>query len=328
MKAVGVWQVEEDKVARIGPASLTLERELERWIERDPSLLEGGLEVVGRQVRVQAGIIDLLALDPQGRWVVIEIKKGALHRETVAQALDYASCIAKMGLEELTTKVDGYQKSAARKGKASGASLKDRLRSNQADDKDREVVVYVVGTGQDPSLERVLDFLGDRSQRVVNAVLFNVFDLGGGHRILVRELTSNDVAPPGGTALRKAIPSTARPNVDEVLKAAERNGLAEAFEPLMAAADRHGFYPRPYKRSIMFAPPDNRTRCLFVAWVEPPADGTVKLYVVPEAFQEFYPLPEGLAVKELGNAGYRQLAVSEVAKFVRSLDRLMSSVGR
>ncbi len=326
MKAVGVWAVEKDKVARIGPASLSLERELEQWIERDPSLLEGGLEVVGRQVRVEAGIIDLLALDPQDRWVVIEIKRGALHRDTVAQALDYASCIAKMDLEELASKIGGYLKAAASKSKTSEASLKDRMRSEQADSKGREVIVYVVGTGQDPSLERVLDFLGDKSQRVVNAVLFNVFELEGGQRILVRELTSNDLAPRSAKPLRNAIPSPAGPSVDEVLKAAERNGLAEAFEPLMAAADRHGFHPRPYKRSIMFAPPNNRTRCLFVAWVEPPADRTVKLFVAPDAFEEFYPLGKGLAAKELGIAGYRQLPVSQVARFVSSLDRLMSSV--
>jgi hypothetical protein len=321
MKAVGVWEVETDQVARIGPASLTLERELERWIERDPSLLEGGLEVVGRQVRVEAGIIDLLALDPQGRWVVIEIKKGALHRETMAQALDYASCVAKMGYEALASKVNDYLKSAVPKERTSEESLKDRIQNEQADNKDREVVVYVVGTGQDPSLERVLDFLGDRSQLVVNAVLFNVFELESGHRILVRELTSNETAPLSSTS------SLTRPGVAEVLKIAERNGLTEAFKPLMAAGERHGFYPRPYKHSIMFAPPNNRTRCLFVAWVEPPADRMVKLFVASEAFQEFYALRKGLAAKELGSAGYRQLSVSQVTKFVRSLDRLMSSLG-
>jgi hypothetical protein len=52
----------------------------------------------------------------------------------------------------------------------------------------------------------------------------------------------------------------------------------------------------------------------------------MKLYVVPDAFQEFYALRKELVVKELGNAGYRQLPVSEVPEFVRSLDRLMSSV--
>ena len=195
MKAVGVWQVESGRVTRIEPATVSLERELEGWIERDPSLLEAGLQIVGRQIHVEGGIIDLLALDPQGRWVVIEIKKGALQRETVAQALDYASCIARMGSQELWGMVNDYLKSLGCENKKSEETLSDRIQSERTDTKDREVVVYVVGTGQDPSLERILDFL-DKSQRVVRAVLFSVFELVSSHRILVRELTSNDPAPP------------------------------------------------------------------------------------------------------------------------------------
>jgi len=195
VKMVGVWQVDKERVARVEPASLSLERELEEWIEREPSLLESGLEIVGRQVHVEGGIIDLLALDLQGRWVIIEIKKGSLSRSTVGQALDYASCIAKMDLQELHGKVNGYLKPVGRGNNKSEGVLRDRIHGERADGKDREVVVYVVGTGQDPSLERVIDFLGGNSQGVVNAVLFDVFEFGSGHRFLVRELTS-DVPPP------------------------------------------------------------------------------------------------------------------------------------
>jgi Holliday junction resolvase-like predicted endonuclease len=317
MKAVGVWQVEKDRVARLEPASLSLERELEEWIERNPSLLESGLEIVGRQIRVEGGMIDLLALDLQGRWVVIEIKKGNLHRDAVAQALDYASCIEKLGFEKLWGKVSDYLKSVGPENNKSEETLRDRVQREGTDKKDREVVVYVVGTGQDPSLERILGFV-DKSQRVVHAVLFSVFESDSSHRLLVRELTSNP--PPGSGARQKNL------SLAGVIKIAHDNGLGEAFESLVAAAERHGLYPRPFKRSIMFAPANNRTRCLFVAWVKPPADYVMKLYVVPDAFQEFYALRKELVVKELGNAGYRQLPVSEVPEFVRSLDRLMSSV--
>jgi Holliday junction resolvase-like predicted endonuclease len=195
VKMVGVWQVDKERVARVEPASLSLECELEEWIEREPSLLESGLEIVGRQVHVEGGIIDLLALDLQGRWVIIEIKKGSLSRSTVGQALDYASCIAKMDLQELQGKVNDYLKFVGRGNNKSEGALSDGIDGERADRKDREVVVYVVGTGQDPSLERVIDFLGGNSQGVVNAVLFDVFEFGSGHRFLVRELTS-DVPPP------------------------------------------------------------------------------------------------------------------------------------
>ena len=88
-----------------------------------------------------------------------------------------------MGFQELWGKVNDYLKSTRRENKETGGTLRDRIQSEGTDRKGREVVVYVVGTGQDPSLERILNFLG-RSQRVVNAVLFSVFELASGHRIL------------------------------------------------------------------------------------------------------------------------------------------------
>lgn len=322
MKAVGVWRVTRDGSTRVEPTSVNLERELEDWIERDSSLLETGLEIVGRQVHVDAGIIDLLALDQVGRWVVIEIKKGTLHRETIAQALGYAACVAQMGCEELWGKVNCYLKSTARDGKKSVETIKTLAQAEPVDKRDRDVVVYVVGTGQDPSLEQVFRFLRKNSQRVFNAVMFNVFELGRGRRILVRELTSNDIAPP------PPLLPPARPHVREVLKVAERNGLGEAFRVLVAAANRHNFYPKSFKHSIMFAPANNKNRCLFVVRVKPPAPHVLEYYVAPDAFHEFYGLKKRRVVEELGDAGYRRMAVSQVPVFVKSLDRLMTSVGR
>jgi hypothetical protein len=43
----------------------------------------------------------LLGVDPQGLWTVVEIKRGHLYRDTVAQALDYASSISTMPVEKL-----------------------------------------------------------------------------------------------------------------------------------------------------------------------------------------------------------------------------------
>jgi RecB family endonuclease NucS len=40
--------------------------------------------VVGRQIDLEGGRLDLLAIDPQGRWTIIEIKRGTLRREAIA----------------------------------------------------------------------------------------------------------------------------------------------------------------------------------------------------------------------------------------------------
>ena len=41
----------------------------------------------------QGARIDLLAMDGEGRLIIIELKKDRIPREIVAQVLDYASCV-------------------------------------------------------------------------------------------------------------------------------------------------------------------------------------------------------------------------------------------
>ena len=53
-----------------------IERSLEDWIEQDPSLLEQGMSIIGRQFGTEAGSIDLLGIDAHNRLIVIELKSG------------------------------------------------------------------------------------------------------------------------------------------------------------------------------------------------------------------------------------------------------------
>lgn len=59
-------------------------------------MLPGDLEIVARQLVLEAGRSDLLALDRRGRLHVMEVKRGVLTRDTVPQGLDYAACIEGM----------------------------------------------------------------------------------------------------------------------------------------------------------------------------------------------------------------------------------------
>ena len=71
----------------------------------NPTLLPGDLKIVGRQVKLDGGTLDLLAIDWQRRWVVIEIKRGRLYRKAVAQALDYAWSIERLDKSELKSRL-------------------------------------------------------------------------------------------------------------------------------------------------------------------------------------------------------------------------------
>jgi len=53
--------------------------------------------VVGRQVITNlGGYIDLLAIDRQGALVIIELKRDRIPRETISQALEYASFVKSL----------------------------------------------------------------------------------------------------------------------------------------------------------------------------------------------------------------------------------------
>lgn len=101
MRRLGAWRIDDEGPRRLQSVDVALERQLEDWIENEPSLLREGLQIVGRQITLEAGRLDLLAVDPQGRWVVIELKAGRLYRETIAQALDYAAALEALSDEML-----------------------------------------------------------------------------------------------------------------------------------------------------------------------------------------------------------------------------------
>jgi hypothetical protein len=156
---VGVWQVVKDRLTRISESALALEKSLEDWIAEDPSLLQAGLVVVGRQIDLEAGRLDLLAIDPQGRWTIIEVKRGALRRETIAQALDYASCIAAISADELRAKIEPY---LCKHNVSLDTLLHQREAAFALEPEQRELAIVIVGTRRAPGLDRMARFLADR----------------------------------------------------------------------------------------------------------------------------------------------------------------------
>ena len=84
----------------IGP-----ERDLEDALAAQPELLMPGLRLVARQLETGAGPLDLLGVDSYGQLVLFELKRDRLRREVVAQALDYASALTELGLDELGLRI-------------------------------------------------------------------------------------------------------------------------------------------------------------------------------------------------------------------------------
>jgi len=308
-----LWQVTEDGPKKLNRGGINLEQYLEEWIERDPSLLQGGLTIVGRQIGVEGGTLDLLALDPQGRWVVIEIKRGAIRRDTIAQALDYASSVATMPYDDLSDKVNTY---LGTQGTSLEALLEELGAEEETEHEAKETVMFVVGTGRNPEIERMVDYLSGRFDVPINAVSYEVFEIEGGDPILVRELTESEAKPPSRPTL----------TVPEICARADRAGIGDDFRLILEAAKRHGLYARPWKNAVTYTPPFNRNRALLTANAWTQADGLLRLYVGSDAFAEFYSVTEETAVSMLGPQGWRIMTTSDVEEFIASLARLFESI--
>jgi hypothetical protein len=315
VQKVALWKVDGNVPNRIEESQVELERSLEEWIESDPSLLEGDLAIVARQLQTEAGRLDLLGIDPNGRWQVIEIKRGALTRETIAQALDYASCIAAFTESDLRAAIEPY---VNEHGSDLDTILEDRDAVDSLDPAQREVAILIVGVGRTQGLDRIASFLAEKFSVPLSVISFNLFDVAEGTRVLAREITE-PVAPDG----QEGEGPVFRPT--DVLRLAEQSGNGDVFHEFMNTAVEHGLYPRAWKTSIMFTPPSNRTRMLFTIWARP-QKGLLKTYVGGSVFTEYFPTTIGKVRKHLGNEGWRLMDAQDAKRYLRGFRRLFAEI--
>lgn len=231
---------------------------------------------MGRQVRLDGGPLDLLAIDLQERWVVIELKRERLYRAALAQALDYASSVAAMSGDELEDLLRPGLSSLGDAEALSGA-MRQQMDS---EDGAREVAVLLAGVGVDAGLERIVDHLGGYGVPI-SIVTFEVFEPDGGSRLLIREVAEEQ-------AERRA--PRPRRTLDEIRQLATDAGVEEEFERLMRMGVEAGLVVRTFPRSINPVHPSNRTRRLIYAR---PGEGGLHIQVHAPTFVDFFaPLTE------------------------------------
>lgn len=109
-----IWKITAEGPARVVETKLKqekiLEENLEDWIIKDSSILGENLLIIGRQVMIPevGDRLDILALDPQGNAVVVELKRGKLKDPVDMQALRYASYISKWRFEDFENQARIY----------------------------------------------------------------------------------------------------------------------------------------------------------------------------------------------------------------------------
>lgn len=90
------------------------EKNLQELLANNPQLLQQNqdqpLKLVGREIKLNSGDIDILFLNSEGRIVIVEVKLAKnpeIEREIIGQIVDYASSLMLLKFEELDERTGG-----------------------------------------------------------------------------------------------------------------------------------------------------------------------------------------------------------------------------
>jgi len=175
-----IWTV-GDAPQPLAEARLPSERVLEDMIVAAPRILSDEWMLIGRQERTgNGGIIDLLALAPDGALVLIELKRDRTPREVVAQAIDYACWVEALETDDIAAIYGRF---------APGGNLAAdfQMRFGQPLDEDQlnyEHEIVIVATHLDDSSERIVEYLNQRGI-AINVLCFQIF-VHSGEQLLSR----------------------------------------------------------------------------------------------------------------------------------------------
>jgi len=165
----------------LSEAQLPSEKALEDMIVVAPSMLSDEWMLIGRQEKTTSGgIIDLLAIAPDGTLVLIELKRDRTPREVVAQALDYACWVERLESKDIAAIYARF--------KPGNSLTKDfETRFGQALDEttlNESHQIVVVAASLDASTERIINYLNERDIPI-NVLFFQVF-ANGSEQLLCR----------------------------------------------------------------------------------------------------------------------------------------------
>jgi hypothetical protein len=103
---IKTWEIINGQLIEIKTSMTEHDRrekdDLEQWIKSEQSILGTDIKIIGEQVRTASGPLDYLGIDDKGNLVIIELKRDRLPREALAQAIDYASDVAKWEIDTIS----------------------------------------------------------------------------------------------------------------------------------------------------------------------------------------------------------------------------------
>ena len=150
------------------------EKQLEAMIVEQPEILSSDWMLIARQVKTAfGGIVDLLAVAPDGSLVLIEIKRGLTPRDVVAQALDYASWVKGLESAEISALYAEFSD-----GDDLATAFQERFNAELEEHEwNQSHQIVIVAAELDASTERIAEYLSDAGIPI-NVLCFQVFEHG------------------------------------------------------------------------------------------------------------------------------------------------------
>jgi len=214
-----------------------LEGDLESLLEVNPDsiLNDEALLVIGRQITTNfKTFLDILSLDRSGNTAIIELKRDRTPRETIAQALEYASYVESLNYSDLE---DLFQKYSGNEDESLSEYHKIffNIEASESITFNKNQRIIIVGSNISPEVRQQAIFLNRKGIPVV-CVEFNYFQTQSGEQLL-----STDVVIGKETLKPESVSTDTLPKVDrdKFLKSLDEYGRP-VFERLLNIADEHG----------------------------------------------------------------------------------------
>ena len=181
-----VWRVDADRPEELKARRLDEEKRLEAWLCRDVGLLSDKLLVIGRQISMSGGTLDLLAVDEEANLVIVELKRDKTPRDVVAQTLDYASCIEDLGREDVERHTRDFL------GKEFDSAFTERFGHEAPETVNGRHRMYIVASSLDSATQRIVEYLSRVHGVDINAATFSYFHTDQGEFVARATLLDED----------------------------------------------------------------------------------------------------------------------------------------
>lgn len=178
---LGIWRIDEG-LHHVVSVPLDFESRLQKILADDITIADPNLLVIGREVKTAFDKrIDLLAIDPDGNLVVIELKRDKTPRDIVAQALEYGAWVRGLDNDGVIQIFDAYQQKyhPEQAGDSIDKVFCERFGlPTMPDELNENHQLVIVASRLDAMTERIVQYLAEEYEVRINAVFFRVFKDG------------------------------------------------------------------------------------------------------------------------------------------------------